>query len=210
LLLNIDVQFCNMQVASDIGSGGNFSDFPAAEEGNQGGLTGVSSEVSGLEASMMNSLADIGYGKLEIHHRRVASQDSIASEISSVPGSELSRGILSDMPLEGSSWGFAGSGEPSGKDGMVADPDLLKGIGLIVPVDQRGKVRLLMVTLQRRLAVVKADMEDVLARLKQETAVKEFLTAKVRQLWVFTSKSKKMIVKHLKSPIYAQWTHICL
>jgi tagatose-1,6-bisphosphate aldolase len=71
---------------------------------------------------------------------------------------------------------------------MVADPDLLKGIGLIVPVDQRGKVRLLMVTLQRRLAVVKADMEDVLARLKQETAVKEFLTAKVRQLWVFTSK----------------------
>ncbi|CAK9211689.1 unnamed protein product [Sphagnum troendelagicum] len=152
------------------------------EEGNQGGLTGVSSEVSGLEASMMNSLADIGYGKLEIHHRRVASQDSIASEISSVPGSELSRGILSDMPLEGSSWGLAGSGEPSGKDGMVADPDLLKGIGLIVPVDQRGKVRLLMVTLQRRLAVVKADMEDVLARLKQETAVKEFLTAKVRDL----------------------------
>jgi hypothetical protein len=28
--------------------------------------------------------------------------------------------------------------------------------------------------------VVKADMEDVLVRLKQETAVKEFLTAKVR------------------------------
>jgi tagatose-1,6-bisphosphate aldolase len=62
------------------------------------------------------------------------------------------------------------------------ETDLLKGAGLMIPVDQRGKVRLLMVTLRRRLAVVKADMEDALARLKQETAVKEFLTAKVRAL----------------------------
>jgi hypothetical protein len=36
-----------------------------------------------------------------------------------------------------------------------------------------------MATLQRRILAAKTDMEDLLARLNQETAVKEFLTTKV-------------------------------
>ncbi|KAH9543417.1 hypothetical protein CY35_13G063600 [Sphagnum magellanicum] len=155
------------------------SEFPAIERGNQADLAGISTGVSTPKSSTM---AGMGHRKFELYHGRKASQDSIASEISSLPGSEISHGVLLDMPLEGSSLA-QGSSESRREDWMGGvETDLLKGAGLMIPVDQRGKVRLLMVTLQRRLAVVKADMEDALARLKQETAVKEFLTAKVRDL----------------------------
>ncbi|CAM6029393.1 unnamed protein product [Sphagnum balticum] len=155
------------------------SEFPAIERGNQADLAGIS---TGVSTSKSSTMAGMGHRKFELYHGRKASQDSIASEMSSLPGSEISHGVLLDMPLEGSSLA-QGSSESRREDWMGgAETDLLKGTGLMIPVDQRGKVRLLMVTLRRRLAVVKADMEDALARLKQETAVKEFLTAKVRDL----------------------------
>jgi hypothetical protein len=155
------------------------SEFPAIERGKQADLAGIS---AGVSTSKSSTMAGMGHRKFELYHGRKASQDSIASEMSSLPGSEISHGVLLDMPLEGSSL-EQGSSESRREDWMGGvETDLLKGAGLMIPVDQRGKVRLLMVTLRRRLAVVKADMEDALARLKQETAVKEFLTAKVRAL----------------------------
>ncbi|CAK9201804.1 unnamed protein product [Sphagnum troendelagicum] len=151
----------------------------AIERGNEADLAGIS---AGVSTSKSSTMAGMGHRKFELYHGRKASQDSIASEMSSLPGSEISHGVLLDMQLEGSSLA-QGSSESRREDWMGGvETDLLIGAGLMIPVDQRGKVRLLMVTLQRRLAVVKADMEDALARLKQETAVKEFLTAKVRDL----------------------------
>lgn len=111
-------------------------------------------------------------------HRRKTSQESILSEMSSAPGSELSRGISTELPLENPLWGLAGS-DPSG-DHNLTDAESLKTVGLILPTDQRTKVRRVMATLQRRIVAAKTDMEDLLARLNQETAVKEFLTIKVR------------------------------
>jgi hypothetical protein len=175
-----DVWFCHIQVTLHTEyESDSHSEFPAIERGNEADLAGIS---AGVSTSKSSTMAGMGHRKFELYHGRKASQDSIASEMSSLPGSEISHGVLLDMQLEGSSLA-QGSSESRREDWMGGvETDLLKGAGLMIPVDQRGKVRLLMVTLQRRLAVVKADMEDALARLKQETAVKEFLTAKVRAL----------------------------
>lgn len=118
--------------------------------------------------------------KLGPRHRRRTSQESLFSEMSSVMGSELSRGVSMEVPHESPFWGLSGS-DPSG-DHNLADAESLKGVGLVLPADQRSKVRRVMATLQRRLLAAKTDMEDLLARLNQETAVKEFLTTKVRDL----------------------------
>ena len=146
-----------------------------AQTANRGGLAGVSFATSGLRGSLSG-----GLGKMEPEHRRRGSQESIVSEISSVPGSDLSRAVSMDVPLESSLWGFAGM-EPSGEGGSSTGTEVesLKGVGLILPVDQRSRVRRVMMILQRRLVVVKTDMDDLLARLNQETAVKDFLTTKV-------------------------------
>lgn len=118
--------------------------------------------------------------KLGPRHRRRTSQESLFSEMSSAPGSELSRGVSTDVHLETPTWGLTG-GDPSG-DPNLTDAESLKGVGLVLPADQRTKVRRVMTTLQRRLVAAKTDMEDLLARLNQETAVKEFLTIKVEFL----------------------------
>ena len=143
---------------------------------SQNGLAGEN-----LEESSSRHVLSVGLGRMIPRHRRRPSQESIVSEMSSAPGSELSRGISMDVPLETSFWGYSATDRSNGEGGSVsgAESEYLKGVGLILPVDQRSKVRRVMMVLQRRLAVVKTDMEDLLARLNQETAVKEFLTTKV-------------------------------
>ena len=144
----------------------------AAASVNQNGLGRETLDEAGSRPPL-----GLGVGKLGPRHRRRASQESIFSEMSSVMGSELSRGISMDVPLENPLWGSSG-GDPSG-DHSLTDAESLKGVGLILPLDQRSKVRRVMATLQRRLVAAKTDMEDLLARLNQETTVKEFLTTKV-------------------------------
>lgn len=169
-----------------------------AETANRGGLAGVSFGTSGLSGSLSG-----GLGKMEPRHRRRGSQESIVSEISSVPGSDLSRAVSIDVPLENSLWGFTGM-EPSGEGGSLigTETESLKGVGLVLPVDQRSRVRRMMMTLQRRCAVAKTDMDDLLARLNQETAVKDFLTTKVillRMLFILVALvTSNTVSKHFK------------
>jgi hypothetical protein len=53
---------------------------------------------------------------------------------------------------------------------------------VILPNDQKQKLSRLLITMQRRIGTAKTDMEDLIARLNQEAAVKEYLTTKV---WLF-------------------------
>ena len=144
----------------------------AASSVNQDGLVGETLDETG---SRPPSGFDVE--KLEPRHRRRTSQESLFSEMSSVMGSELSRGVPMDVPHENPVWGLSG-GDPSG-DPSFTDAESLKGVRLVLPVDQRSKVRRVMATLQRRILTAKTDMEDLLARLNQETAVKEVLTTRV-------------------------------
>lgn len=152
------------------------------EQEQSAGAGSQSSAGQNVEESSSRHAVSVGLGRMIPRHRRRPSQESIVSEMSSAPGSELSRGVSVDVPLETAFWGYSATDHSSnGEGGRVsgAESECLKGVGLILPVDQRSKVRQVMTVLQRRLAAVKTDMEDLLARLNQETAVKEFLTTKV-------------------------------
>ncbi|XP_062008113.1 PX domain-containing protein EREX isoform X1 [Rosa rugosa] len=52
------------------------------------------------------------------------------------------------------------------------------------PHDERQKLNRVLITLQQRLGTAKIDIEDLVARLNQEVAVRQFLTTKVKDLEV--------------------------
>lgn len=119
---------------------------------------------------------------IRIWHGRRPSSDSIASEVSSARGSELSFLPGGEGSVEGLPWEHTNNSNQSSGTLSAFDTESLKGIQASLPIDQRRNVVRVLTNLQRRLGTAKADMEDLIARLNQETAVKDFLATKVRDL----------------------------
>eukprot|EP00250_Pteridium_aquilinum_P028072 c36541_g1_i1 orf=124-1926(+) len=112
-------------------------------------------------------------------HVRRHSIDSDASEASFVSGSELSYATMGDSRDQVS-------------EGISSlDAEIVKAIQAILPIDQRGNVRRVLATLQRRVTRARADMEDLAARLNQEIAVKDFLSTKVKDVEMELDKVKR-------------------
>ena len=107
-------------------------------------------------------------GKQSGHTRRL-SAESMLSDFSSVRASEL----IGDANFPGK------SGGPSNAYTSV-DSDLRfpRDIVVTLPSDERHKLNRVLKTLQQRLVTAKTDMEDLIARLNQEAAVRQFLTTK--------------------------------
>lgn len=114
-------------------------------------------------------------------HGRKPSHDSIGSETSSIRGSEISNvGTVSSF-IDGLA-SFHG-GMDHGIDNLGSiDSHFPKDVQAVLPLHERGKMKRVLITLQRRLITAKTDMEDLIARLNQEIAAKEFLMTKVKDL----------------------------
>eukprot|EP00249_Psilotum_nudum_P020750 c27831_g1_i2 orf=759-2978(-) len=119
--------------------------------------------------------------KTRAGHVRRSSGDSIVSEMSSTKGSEVSVAATGDGLVDFPSWSEGGN-EGSMESLPCFDTEAMKGIQVALPRYQQRKVRRLLLNLQRRIITAKADMEDLITRLNQEVAVKEFLATKVRDL----------------------------
>jgi hypothetical protein len=116
-------------------------------------------------------------------HARKDSTESIGSDLSSLRGSEISApgasSSLWDGPVD----------LPSNMDRHNSQVEQLTGLDMqllydmdeqiILPTDEKQKLTRLLVTMQRRIGTAKTDMEDLIARLNQEAAVKEYLSTKV-------------------------------
>ncbi|KAM0061481.1 putative PX domain-containing protein EREX [Helianthus debilis subsp. tardiflorus] len=63
-------------------------------------------------------------------------------------------------------------------DNIITSSD----INLVLPLGQQQKINRVLISMQRRLGTAKTDMEDVISRLNQETAVKDYLMTKVKDL----------------------------
>ena len=110
-------------------------------------------------------------------HARKDSSESIGSDLSSLRGSELSAPGVSSSLWDGP------------VDGHISQTEHLTGLDMqllydvdtqvILPNDQKQKLSRLLITMQRRIGTAKTDMEDLIARLNQEAAVKDYLTTKV-------------------------------
>ncbi|XP_021844405.2 PX domain-containing protein EREX isoform X2 [Spinacia oleracea] len=111
-----------------------------------------------------------------------------------ITGSEVS----SSKPSEILNWGKFRVHDKGGLNFSVeaespTDEDLQSTSSLLValPSDQRHKFSRVLLTMQRRLATAKADMEDLVARLNQELAVRQYLTTKLTDLEVDLETTKE-------------------
>ncbi|XP_076938626.1 PX domain-containing protein EREL1-like [Bidens hawaiensis] len=67
---------------------------------------------------------------------------------------------------------------------LLADAGLATSsdVSLVLPSGQQQKLNRVLINMQRRLGTAKTDMEDVISRLNQEIAVKDYLMTKVKDL----------------------------
>ncbi|KAA3479447.1 golgin subfamily A member 4-like [Gossypium australe] len=136
-----------------------------------------------LRGDGVEHLPEQDHGKMDGHVRRL-SIESIGSDLSSVRASEISNlGIASlfgdglhDLPE---------SAEASRTlDSLSPDLQFHKDLLILFLSDERHKLKRVLNTLQRRLATANTDMEDLISRLNQEVAVRQFLVTKVKDLEV--------------------------
>ncbi|KAI7733553.1 hypothetical protein M8C21_005770 [Ambrosia artemisiifolia] len=59
------------------------------------------------------------------------------------------------------------------------NPITSSDINLVLPLGQQQKLNRVLISMQRRLGTAKTDMEDVISRLNQEIAVKDYLMTKI-------------------------------
>ena len=142
---------------------------------------GNASKAEFLAGDTKDFLPEADDGKV-IGHGRKLSAGSVGSDTSSLRGSEMSNsGIINSI-------GDGSLDLPGGVE-VSRTTEILNNIELhfsgdtqiVLPLDQRHKMNRILMTMQQRLVTAKTDMEDLIARLHQEVAVKGYLTTKVCQ-----------------------------
>lgn len=126
-------------------------------------------------------LSEVEYCKMDGHVQRL-STESIGSDLSSMRASEISNlGIASlcgngliDLPENAEA--------PRTLDSLSSDLQFHRDLLVLFLSDERHKLKRVLNMLQRRLATAQTDMEDLIARLNQEVAVRQFLATKVKDL----------------------------
>ncbi|KAG7998076.1 hypothetical protein I3843_01G241100 [Carya illinoinensis] len=153
-------------------------------EGNNIGRDEVYENTSNAKTLRMDGtefFSELGDCKLDGHVRRL-STESVGSDLSSARAGEIlnigAANLFGDYlhPSEGPE-------APRNMDSFVnQDSQLPRHLLVALPSDERHKLNRVLVTMHRRLATAKADLEDLIARLNQEVAVRQFLTTKVKDL----------------------------
>jgi len=140
---------------------------------------GNSYDSSLLGNNTMELFSQPGHAKV-LGHVRKLSNESVGSDGSSIRGSDMSNFGIPNSSGDGSV-DLPGSASISRETDIVGHTKL-KSSGdaqLVLPLDQRNKLNRILSTMQRRLVTAKTDMEDLIVRLNQEIAAKDFLTTKV-------------------------------
>ncbi|RZR72927.1 hypothetical protein BHM03_00018624, partial [Ensete ventricosum] len=140
-------------------------------------ITGGSTFRDRIESTSSDHDRDKLYG-----HARRLSSESVGSDISSIRGSELSFTGATNSLWDCSLDVPVGAEISNVMDAFAGLGTQLDNAQIVLPIDQRHKLNRVLLTMQRRLGTAKTDMEDLIARLNQEMAVKEYLTTKVH-LW---------------------------
>ncbi|MBA0568366.1 hypothetical protein Golob_005865, partial [Gossypium lobatum] len=112
-------------------------------------------------------------------HARKLSTESFGSDVSFLRGSDMSSSGIPNSSVNGFV-DLPGTSEVLYTKGSLgnSDPQSSGDTKIVLPLDQRHKMNRVLLTMQRKLATAKTDMEDLVARLNQEIAVKGYLTTK--------------------------------
>ncbi|KAK6162067.1 hypothetical protein DH2020_001908 [Rehmannia glutinosa] len=162
---------------------------------------GSSSKVSHHTEDTLEHISEPDRGTV-VRHVRKLSNESIGSDRSFERGSDLSNLEFPNSNGHGI-LDFKSGAEVLRTIGTVGDSDyqLPDDIHLLVPMDQRQKLNRILTTLQRRLVTAKTDMEDLISRLNQEIAVKDYLATKVKDLEVELETTKQKSKENLEQAI---------
>lgn len=120
--------------------------------------------------------SEIEDGNRDGHVRRL-STESFGSDSSSMRVNETSNLGVANLFGDGSLDLAKGSEAPNAF--VKSDLRLSGDLVVALPSEERHKLNRVLTTLQQRLATAKTDVEDLIARLNQEVAVRQFLTTKV-------------------------------
>lgn len=129
---------------------------------------------SSAHKERLESTSEQDHDKFSLHARKNSSE-SIGSDASSIRGTELSIPGFTNSIWDGSIDLPGGAEASNSAEALIGVNDAQ----IILPLDQRHKLIRLLLTMQRRVVTAKTDMEDLIARLNQEMAVKEYLSTKV-------------------------------
>lgn len=114
-----------------------------------------------------------------IGHVHKLSNESVGSDGSSLRGSDMSNSGIPNSSGDGS-LDLPGGALVSRTDIMGhAELQFTGDAQVVLPLDQRNKLNRILLTMQGRLVTTKTDMEDLIVRLNQEIAAKDFLATKV-------------------------------
>lgn len=164
-------------------------------------VNGNASKLSDLSVGTdgMNGLSLERENTKVIRHGRKLSAESIGSDTSSQRGSELSGSAIPNLYGQGLVE-IPRVGETSAN---IENTDLLlpSDVQLLLPSGQRQKMNRVLATMQRRLITATTDMEDLISRLNQEIAVKDYLTTKVKDLEVELEATKQKSKENLEQAI---------
>ncbi|MFQ6669541.1 hypothetical protein Gotur_034752 [Gossypium turneri] len=162
---------------------------------------GNGSRASFITSNGLELFSELEPAKVADHARKL-STESFGSDVSFLRGSDMS---ISGIP-NSSVNGFVdlpGTSEVLYTRGSLgnSDPQSSGDTKIVLPLDQRHKMNRVLLTMQRKLATAKTDMEDLVARLNQEIAVKGYLTTKVKDLEVELESTKQKSKENLQQAI---------
>ncbi|KAJ0031617.1 hypothetical protein Pint_12425 [Pistacia integerrima] len=161
---------------------------------------GNASKASFLAGDGMDLFSESEPAKV-IGHTRKLSAESVRSDTSSLRGSEMSNSGVPNSSIDGSA-DLHGCAEISSTMELGNTNLQFSGDGqVVIPTDQRHKLSRALLTMERRLVTAKTDMEDLIVRLNQEIAVKEYLMTKVKDLEVELETSKQKSKENLHQAI---------
>nr|KYP43429.1 hypothetical protein KK1_035152 [Cajanus cajan] len=154
-----------------------------------------------LANNTMELFSEPGHAKV-VGHVRKLSNESVGSDGSSIRGSDMSNFGIPNSSGDGSH-DIPGSALVSRETDIMGHTKS-KCTGdtqLVLPLDQRNKLNRILSTMQRRLGTAKTDMEDLVVRLNQEIAAKDFLATKVKDLEVELETTKQKNKENLQQAI---------
>ncbi|XP_022132465.1 PX domain-containing protein EREL2 [Momordica charantia] len=160
---------------------------------------GNASKASYLDKNGLVPYAEPEHAKA-IGHARKLSDDSVASDASSLRGGEISSFSLPNSVGNGS---LDHSGvEVSNTIEIHGNPDLhFSRDALLLPKDHRHKMNRVLSTMHQRLVTARTDMEDLISRLNQEITVKDYLATMVKDLEVELETNKQKSKENLQQAI---------
>ncbi|CAI9092682.1 OLC1v1027994C1 [Oldenlandia corymbosa var. corymbosa] len=144
--------------------------------------------------AVQNALRSDSNNENGFHGREISAEGS-ESDVSSQKGSE--------SPSLATRSVFENGADFSRTPDVLGNLDLRlpDDVHLVLPQDQGQKMNRVLATMQRRLVTARTDMEDLISRLNQEIAVKEYLTTKVKDLDVELEATKQKSKENIEQAI---------